>query len=66
MSIPASPCCRCAKAATTGRSSRSVAAQLLHDHPDLIGLYNVGAGTRGIVAALEAAGRQRESRLHRP
>jgi LacI family transcriptional regulator len=37
-----------------------VAAQLLQDHPDLIGLYNVGAGTRGIVAALEAAGRQRQ------
>ena len=39
---------------------QGVAAQLLHDHPDLIGLYNVGAGTRGIVAALEAAGRQRK------
>lgn len=39
---------------------QGVAAQLLHDHPDLIGLYNVGAGTRGIVAALEAAGRQRQ------
>ncbi|MCB1377817.1 MAG: LacI family DNA-binding transcriptional regulator [Alphaproteobacteria bacterium] len=39
---------------------QSVAAQLLADHGDLIGLYNVGAGTRGIVAALEAAGRQHE------
>lgn len=39
---------------------QGVAAQLLQDHPDLIGLYNVGAGTRGIVAALEAAGRQRQ------
>lgn len=36
-----------------------VAAQLLADHPDLIGLYNVGAGTRGIVAALEESGRQK-------
>lgn len=39
---------------------QSVAAQLLADHPDMIGIYNVGAGTRGIVAALEAAGRQRD------
>ena len=28
--------------------------------PDLIGIYNVGAGTRGIVAALEASGRQKD------
>ena len=39
---------------------RAVAAQLLADHADLIGLYNVGAGTPGIVAALEGSGRQRE------
>lgn len=39
---------------------RAVAAQLLGDHPDLIGLYNVGAGTPGIIAALEQSGRQRE------
>lgn len=37
-----------------------VAAQLLSDHPDLIGIYNVGAGSRGIAVALEAAGRQRD------
>ena len=37
-----------------------VAEQLLADHPDMIGLYNVGAGSIGIVAALEGAGRQRE------
>jgi len=36
------------------------AAQLLAENRDLIGLYNVGAGTRGIVAALEKAGRQRD------
>ena len=35
-------------------------AQLLAEHPDLIGLYNVGGGTRGIVAGLEAAGRSRD------
>jgi LacI family transcriptional regulator len=39
---------------------QAVAAQLLADHDDLIGLYNVGAGTPGIVAALEASGRERK------
>ncbi|MCA3574988.1 MAG: substrate-binding domain-containing protein, partial [Aestuariivirga sp.] len=28
--------------------------------PDLLGIYNVGGGTRGIVAALETAGRTRD------
>lgn len=37
-----------------------VTAQLLAENGDLIGLYNVGAGTRGIVSALEKAGRQRD------
>ena len=37
----------------------TVTRQMLDDHADLIGLYNVGAGTRGVVAALEAAGRQK-------
>jgi LacI family transcriptional regulator len=37
-----------------------VAEQLLADHPDMIGLYNVGAGSAGIGAALEGAGRQRK------
>lgn len=35
-----------------------ITTQLLSDHPDLIGIYNVGAGTRGNIAALEKAGRQ--------
>ncbi|WP_373506341.1 LacI family DNA-binding transcriptional regulator [Aestuariivirga sp.] len=39
---------------------KKLAAQLLGDHPDLIGLYNVGAGARGIAEALEDAKRQRE------
>ena len=39
---------------------QAVAAQMLADHADLIGLYNVGAGTPGIVAALEASGRARK------
>ncbi|MFO1131047.1 MAG: LacI family DNA-binding transcriptional regulator [Hyphomicrobiales bacterium] len=47
-----------------GRDDRdkvqAVSEQLLADHPDLIGLYNVGAGSGGIAAALEQAGRARE------
>lgn len=39
---------------------RALAADLLAEHPDLAGLYNVGAGTAGAVAALEASGRARE------
>ena len=37
-----------------------VTAQMLKDHPDLIGIYNVGAGARGIITALESAGRQND------
>jgi LacI family transcriptional regulator len=37
-----------------------VTAQMLADHPDLVGIYNVGAGARGIVTALENAGRQKQ------
>jgi LacI family transcriptional regulator len=36
----------------------TLTARLLADHPDLIGLYNVGAGTPGIVKALGDAGRE--------
>ena len=47
-----------------GRDDRdkvqAVAEQLLADHPDMIGLYNVGAGSAGIAAALEHAGRARQ------
>lgn len=35
----------------------AVTAALLAETPDLVGIYNVGAGNRGIVAALEATGR---------
>lgn len=31
---------------------------LLVDHPELAGLYSLGAGNRGLIAALEKAGRQ--------
>jgi LacI family transcriptional regulator len=34
--------------------------QMLVEHPDLIGIYNVGGGTRGIVAGLEVAGRAKD------
>lgn len=37
-----------------------LAASLLKDHPDLIGIYNAGAGNAGIVSALESAGRARD------
>jgi LacI family transcriptional regulator len=33
---------------------------LLKEHPDLVGIYNIGAGTAGVVAALEAGGRARD------
>ena len=39
---------------------QAVTAALLEETPDLAGIYNVGAGNRGIAAALEAAGRAQE------
>jgi LacI family transcriptional regulator len=38
----------------------ALATALLKEHADLIGIYNVGAGNGGIVAALEGAGRARD------
>jgi LacI family transcriptional regulator len=37
--------------------ARAIAAALLDEHPDLVALYNTGAGNRGIAQALEDAGR---------
>ncbi len=37
-----------------------LATALLSEHDDLVGIYNVGAGNGGIVAALEASGRSRD------
>ncbi len=37
--------------------------QLLADHPDLTGLYNLGAGNAGLVTALEASGRSGSLRV---
>jgi LacI family transcriptional regulator len=36
--------------------SEELAKQLLKEHPDLLGIYNVGGGTAGITSALEASG----------
>ena len=37
--------------------TEDMAKQLLAEHPDLLGIYNVGGGTSGITSALEANGR---------
>ncbi|MBK8158146.1 MAG: LacI family DNA-binding transcriptional regulator [Rhodospirillaceae bacterium] len=37
---------------------RELTTTLLRDHADLIGIYSIGAGTRGIVEALVAAGKE--------
>ncbi|MGO4872398.1 MAG: LacI family DNA-binding transcriptional regulator [Roseiarcus sp.] len=38
--------------------SEAIMARLLADHPDLIGVYNVGAGTPGVAKAIADAGRE--------
>lgn len=40
--------------------NKRIAEDLLNAQPDLVGLYNIGAGNRGIVAALEESGRAHE------
>lgn len=42
------------------KQNRALAAALLSEHPDLIGLYNVGAGNEGIATVLEASDRARD------
>ncbi|MEF2070402.1 LacI family DNA-binding transcriptional regulator [Consotaella aegiceratis] len=37
--------------------TKPLAARLIAEHPDLIGLYSLGAGNRGIIEALEESGR---------
>src|SRR5581483_11610357 len=39
---------------------RAVVAALLAEHPNLVGIYNAGAGVRGVAEALEAAGRAKD------
>ncbi|MFT4089595.1 MAG: LacI family DNA-binding transcriptional regulator [Asticcacaulis sp.] len=36
------------------------ARAILHQHPDLSGIYNIGAGNRGIARAIEESGRKNE------
>jgi len=40
--------------------TRVLTAELLKRHPDLLGIYNAGAGNRGIAAALEQSGKARD------
>ncbi|WP_346900130.1 LacI family DNA-binding transcriptional regulator [uncultured Roseibium sp.] len=37
--------------------NEDIVGQLLSEHPDLSGLYNIGAGNRGVIAALEKSHR---------
>jgi len=38
--------------------SEALVRQLMTEHPDLLGIYNVGGGTMGIVTGLEAVGKK--------
>jgi LacI family transcriptional regulator len=40
--------------------NEEVVTALLEETPDLVAIYNVGAGNRGVIAALEVAGRGRD------
>ena len=40
--------------------TRTLTATLLAQRPEVVGIYSVGAGNRGIAAALEASGRSRD------
>ena len=40
--------------------NRALTSKLLLEHRDLVGLYNIGAGNRGIAAALEESGRAKD------
>ncbi len=43
-----------------GARCRAVVEALLAECPDLLGIYNAGAGNRGVAEALESAGRARD------
>lgn len=43
--------------------TQAIVAELLSRHPDLGGLYNLGAGNGGLVAALDASGRSGSIRV---
>jgi LacI family transcriptional regulator len=40
--------------------SEQLLARLLGTHADIVGLYNVGAGTQGVASALSGAGREKQ------
>lgn len=40
--------------------NEGLTARLISDHPDLIGVYNVGAGTPGVAKAISDCGRERQ------
>ncbi|SFK12319.1 LacI family DNA-binding transcriptional regulator [Bradyrhizobium sp. Gha] len=40
--------------------SEQLISRLLARHPDIVGLYNVGAGTQGVAKALTEAGREKQ------
>ncbi|WP_417666374.1 substrate-binding domain-containing protein [Roseibium sp.] len=37
--------------------NKDIVDRLLAEHPDLAGLYNIGAGNRGVISAIDTAGR---------
>jgi LacI family transcriptional regulator len=41
--------------------SENLTVRLLSDHPDMVGLYNVGAGTQGVAKAVTDSGRANET-----
>lgn len=43
----------------SGRNE-DIVRKLLCEHPDIAGLYNIGAGNRGVISALRESGRGRE------
>ncbi len=43
-----------------GQATGAIVRRLLDAHPDLVGLYSIGAGNRGIIEALEQSGRQHD------
>ena len=45
------------------QETEGLVANLLKENPDLVGIYNLGAGNAGLVAALEASGRSGSIRV---
>lgn len=45
------------------QETQGLVEKLLADHPDLVGVYNLGAGNAGLVAAINASGRAGKLRV---